>query len=389
MSIQANLLSQTCSNNVRHFIHPKKILRILMAILVTYTIFAFVSTVQETYVITINIERSSKHEGIQESKLQGQGNTSILDEDGDDRANHDEEFPEYNATLMNTYIPRVCTQCFVRNFTYLLNPSEQLCARTSSQSGLFIIIMIPVKPSDSAHRYVIRNTWLSTTRYNNHINVRHVFMLGKTNQKGTQESLAEEQFVYGDLVQQDFKDSYNNLTLKSLMGFEWVTKYCSHADFILKVDADVFVNVNQLLKTVIPIKSYSNSVRGLCTTWTRPMRYSKWGLTKEEYRQEVLPPFCKGPRYLVPMKVAKAIVETAPNTPFIRLEDVYMGSVVFNAGFKVWTLGKFRSSINFNKLNKLNMDCSKIRGVTTAHSIKPKALDMIWSSCFKNNSLIS
>lgn len=39
-------------------------------------------------------------------------------------------------------------------------------------------------------------------------------------------SINQESDYFGDIVQESFLDSYNNLTLKSIMMLKWVTTNC-------------------------------------------------------------------------------------------------------------------------------------------------------------------
>ena len=41
--------------------------------------------------------------------------------------------------------------------------------------------------------------------------------------------LGQESLLYGDLVRQDFLDSYSNLTLKSIGGVKWSLEFCPQA----------------------------------------------------------------------------------------------------------------------------------------------------------------
>ena len=59
--------------------------------------------------------------------------------------------------------------------------------------------------------------------------------------------VVEESRTYGDILQEDFVDSYMNLTLKSVMGLKWASTYCSQTQYLLKTDDDIFVNVPVLL----------------------------------------------------------------------------------------------------------------------------------------------
>ena len=38
-------------------------------------------------------------------------------------------------------------------------------------------------------------------------------------------------------------DTYHNLSYKSILGKLWVSKFCEQADFVVKADDDVFVDL--------------------------------------------------------------------------------------------------------------------------------------------------
>ena len=59
--------------------------------------------------------------------------------------------------------------------------------------------------------------------------------------------VVQEQRQFGDILQEDFVDSYMNLTLKSVMGLKWASRRCPSARFLMKTDDDMFVNVPKLL----------------------------------------------------------------------------------------------------------------------------------------------
>lgn len=55
--------------------------------------------------------------------------------------------------------------------------------------------------------------------------VKIVFLVGQTN-NDTQQRIVTESEKYGDLIQESFLDSYNNLTLKTIMMLKWVSLNC-------------------------------------------------------------------------------------------------------------------------------------------------------------------
>lgn len=56
--------------------------------------------------------------------------------------------------------------------------------------------------------------------------VKVVFLVGQTPSNETQARIVTEAEQFGDLIQESFLDSYNNLTLKTIMMLKWVTANC-------------------------------------------------------------------------------------------------------------------------------------------------------------------
>ncbi len=61
-------------------------------------------------------------------------------------------------------------------------------------------------------------------------------------------SVVTESLRYGDLVMVDYPESYQNLTYKVAAGFLWAKVYCPQAVFVGKVDDDVFLGVERLVR---------------------------------------------------------------------------------------------------------------------------------------------
>ena len=61
-----------------------------------------------------------------------------------------------------------------------------------------------------------------------------------------QKILEEENGIHNDLVQGDFLDTYHNLSYKAVMGYMWVAEFCSQADFVVKTDDDLFVDLYEV-----------------------------------------------------------------------------------------------------------------------------------------------
>ncbi|NXO01755.1 B3GT2 galactosyltransferase, partial [Rhinopomastus cyanomelas] len=98
-----------------------------------------------------------------------------------------------------------------------------------------------------------------------------------------QPQLREESRAHGDLLQQDFLDTYHNLTLKTLMGLEWVAKHCPGAAYVLKADSDVFLNLDYLAGGLLAPPPRRDLAAGHIYRGTGPLRSrgSKWFVPRE------------------------------------------------------------------------------------------------------------
>lgn len=117
------------------------------------------------------------------------------------------------------------------------------------------------------------------------VEVVQLFMLG-IESKGPSVVLLRESEQYHGIVQQDFPDTYHNLTLKTLMGMKWVASYCSGASFVMKADSDGFVNTMYLIRKLLrslspPPQNYFTGcfMKGHKPIWNKK---SKWYISEEE-----------------------------------------------------------------------------------------------------------
>jgi Galactosyltransferase len=85
----------------------------------------------------------------------------------------------------------------------------------------------PVKSSDSDD-YLLMKSSANASRADQKFNVKVLFLLGKPDpaEESLQQRIFNESLQFGDIVQEDFVDSYNNLTLKSIFMLKWVTNNC-------------------------------------------------------------------------------------------------------------------------------------------------------------------
>lgn len=91
--------------------------------------------------------------------------------------------------------------------------------------------------------------------------------------------IEEESEEYKDVIQENFIDTYNNLTLKSLMLLKLVKNECrSTVSFVMKTDDDMYLNLVVLVKTLIANNSTQRVLLGSLICRAKPIRdiYDKW-----------------------------------------------------------------------------------------------------------------
>ncbi|CAL1536423.1 unnamed protein product [Lymnaea stagnalis] len=144
-----------------------------------------------------------------------------------------------------------------------------------------------------------------------------------------QEAIEKENRYYGDTVQGNFTDTYQNLTYKAVMTFRWVSQHCKGVRIILKMDDDVVLDVHRFFEEFWFPPPYQQEVI-FCHMWkfAEVERVGKWGISTREYPHEFYPPYCSGFFVVIMPAIVEDIYEAAKATPFLWLDDVYIYGVV-------------------------------------------------------------
>ncbi|XP_040202372.1 beta-1,3-galactosyltransferase 2-like [Rana temporaria] len=256
-------------------------------------------------------------------------------------------------------------------YPYLIE-EDQKCANGPP----FLLLLIPSIPEETLNRDVLRRTWANETLVNG-VNVTRLFLLGRPSSQEIQESIILESSNFHDIIQQDFFDSYNNLTLKTLMGIEWVSRICPNVSYVMKVDSDMFLNpwflVEKVLQPSSPAKV--NFYTGLLMLNALPQRdkSSKWYMPLSQYSKNVYPPYCSGTGYIFSGDLAGRIYKKASSFNIFPFEDVFIGMCLESIGIKV-----SRPAGNWFMGDKINYDRCQFSSIVTVHHFMPQELLKLW-----------
>ncbi|CAH1792062.1 unnamed protein product [Owenia fusiformis] len=269
--------------------------------------------------------------------------------------------------------PDNCKSCFPES-SYLYMPPE-VCSTTSPKSPyVTLLLLIFTTHENKAHRDTLRRTWASIADKNS-AEVRYVFLLGKHKVRTLNKKALEEAKKYGDIVIKDFDEVYRNLTYKTIAGFQWASKFCSNAQYVMKTDDDMWVNTPKILKD-LESWDIKNEVVGDCYQTGVPNRdkKSKWYASFREYPRSTYPGFCSGTGYLSTMKVVKDIVKVSPNIPYFYLEDVYVAICIRKLGYTL------RKHYGFHNAKVLFDQCLYHEIIITSHYVTLEEVEAAWNA---------
>ena len=109
----------------------------------------------------------------------------------------------------------------------------------------FLIIVVPIRPSDQDSRQLIRDTWFEG--FNNSRDVALRFALGTRTMPLKEQSVySKENETFGDIIFVDLKEDFGALTNKTLAAISWAHRHVNFSYF-MKCDDATYVFVKDLI----------------------------------------------------------------------------------------------------------------------------------------------
>ena len=133
------------------------------------------------------------------------------------------------------------------SFSNDLNRFEFAINLASCPSNAKVFVVVVSAAGNFDKRQIVRTTWM--TQLANTSWARVVFLVG-TGHPEHQDGIEKESGEYGDVIQVNVIDTYDNLVLKTVALLYWARSYCSEVPFVLKCDDDIYVNVFNLATVV-------------------------------------------------------------------------------------------------------------------------------------------
>ncbi|KAK6184642.1 hypothetical protein SNE40_007076 [Patella caerulea] len=264
--------------------------------------------------------------------------------------------------------PDFCRSCFSYEFPIIIN-QQQLC---KTDKTIRLLMFISSAPNKREARVVLRKTWAAKCKEQDS-NMKCLFVIGRSEVDADNQNIITENKTYGDILQIDFRDSYGNLTYKTITSFRWAAKFCSKAKYVMKTDDDMYVNTN-LIPTMLEVAPTKHFAGGFCWGSSSPNRdlSSKWFVSFKMYRKQRFPPMCSGTGYILGMDVVRKILAASHNIPFFHLEDVYVSLCLQRYGIMPLNI------LGFNNMYTEFEACRYRNSVMTSHQFPTKMLEDFW-----------
>ncbi|XP_056108779.1 lactosylceramide 1,3-N-acetyl-beta-D-glucosaminyltransferase A [Rhinichthys klamathensis goyatoka] len=224
------------------------------------------------------------------------------------------------------------------SFPYLLN-NKGVC----TDKDVLLLLFVKSSPGNFKRRQAIRSTWGDESYVSRELGVlvKVVFAMGANPDVFTNKSLLKdlqkEHVNHGDLVQQDFLDTFHNLTVKLLLQFHWTHENCAHARFLMTADDDVFIHMPNLVHYLQDLRR--RNVRNLWVGHVHrgapPIRRrdSKYYMPFDMYQWSSYPDYTAGAGYVVSGDVAAKIYQAMLSlNASMHIDDVFMGVCAIAAG---------------------------------------------------------
>ena len=234
-------------------------------------------------------------------------------------------------------------------------------------------MMVQSRPGNAAIRRTLRSTWLQPAIQRPDVVV--AYLVARTDNSSVQADIDLEADTLGDIVQANFVDHYNNLTLKSLATLEWADTFCPQAKFVFKADDDLFINVDNLMEFIEYHQEEKSIIYGNLVSNPRPERdtNSVFYVSPAVWEPATFPKYMGGPMYLISRDAVCGIFQSLMRRPYLFIEDVAITGI----GAQEAGVRRVRAP-EMHTYPVPSNDTCRFRALIGAHQIPTADLEDIW-----------
>lgn len=260
---------------------------------------------------------------------------------------------------------------YIYKQAYTYNPPDIHCTNAT-----LVFIVVISRADDFAGRDTVRKTW--GLEASGRKEVVLTFLVADVGDSKIKKNLNMESQMHGDMIQASFMENYYNLTMKSVTMLHLSLTLCPQAQFTMKIDTDVFLNVPNLLK-LLSRSNKSRLIAGRGATSSKPLRNRshKWYVSKKQYPFSTYPPYVHGPGYVLSRDVVRLLYQASTTTPPFVFEDIYVtGILASQIGISSSNLKVF-SNVRNQSLRHMETP-SSMKNIIILHSMNSTEIFNAW-----------
>ncbi|XP_034032977.1 UDP-GlcNAc:betaGal beta-1,3-N-acetylglucosaminyltransferase 9 [Thalassophryne amazonica] len=229
-----------------------------------------------------------------------------------------------------------------RNFPLLIDQPQkcQPGGEGDHMAAPYMLIAVKSVAADFDKRQVVRRTWGKEGLFPHGVSIRTVFLLGVPRNRTAlplwDQLLAYESQTFKDVLLWDFEDTFFNLTLKETHFLEWVNSSCPDVKFIFKGDADVYVNVDNILEMLKGQKADEDLFVGDIIVHAKPIRRrtSKYYVPDFVFGASLYPSYAGGGGFVMSGHTARRLSSACQQVELFPIDDVFLGMCLQMIGVK-------------------------------------------------------
>lgn len=207
----------------------------------------------------------------------------------------------------------------------------RLLTRTMCQQGFFLVIIVASFAEAYKNRMVIRHTWGTDNAL--HRKWKTVFLIGEGRNIAMSDQISREAQIFGDIIQGDYKETFDNKVFKIQSGFEWAAKYCNNFQYMLKTDDDVFVNTRGLIDFLSATGSSNTEFYfGHLMHGSPVLRSGYYAVSKEDHPEDFYKDYISGGGYVLSKDLVLRFTQMFDVVKPLKIDDAYIGMLAADIG---------------------------------------------------------
>ena len=253
----------------------------------------------------------------------------------------------------------------------------------AEEKELFALILVSSSPQldHRDKRDAIRKTWgdcsnLKTMSLQSHqlppsITCKLVFFIARSENDRNIQLEGQE---HNDVLLFDYQDSYSSITKKLMSSFKWASSI--NPKYVLKTDDDVFIHTAKLFNGLFR-ETDGDFYGGIVLAGNRVVRTPnhRHFISREQYKDEYYPPYCKGAMYVFSGNLLPNILQAADYVPYMHVDDAYVGILMYYIGVETENLLYFlHFKTAFLAFPYTLTDCALNRLIAISDNLTPNML---------------